>query len=263
MLREISYLPSMDFRPMPPIRSLFIWSKTIFLIIIWLPFLCVVRLFDRTPARVHTGYWFRALGRAMTRANSFWTIDLIGPVVLPEQRAYVVVSNHQSLADIPIISSVKWEMKWVAKRELFRVPFVGWMMQLAGDIPLDRADRRSGAMMLLRAKEYLAKGCSVMFFPEGTRSLDGNLGHFTTGAFQLAIKTGTPLLPIVLDGSHACLPKKSWVFGGKSVIRLRVFPPLPTEGLSGDDAESLKNSVRALMEQQIREWRAPGRTRTV
>jgi len=137
------------------IRSIVVWTQTILLILIWLPFLSVVRLFDRTKARVHTGYWFRALGRAMTRVNSFWKIDISGSRTLPEDRAYVVVSNHQSLADIPIISSAKWEMKWVAKKELFRIPFVGWMMRLAGDISLDRGNRRSGAVMLLRAKEYL------------------------------------------------------------------------------------------------------------
>jgi len=204
---------------------------------------------------MHTGYWFRALGRAMTRANSFWELDITGPRTLPEKRPYVVVSNHQSLADIPIISSAEWEMKWVAKRELFKVPFVGWMMRLAGDISLDRGDRRSGAVMLLRAKEYLQNGCPVMFFPEGTRSVDGNIGAFTTGAFQLAIRTGVPVLPIALDGSRNCLPKRSWVFGGPATIRIRIFPPIPTSGLAADSAEMLRDSVRDLLLQQIQEWR--------
>jgi len=246
-------------QPTLVLRSLLVWTKVVLLILIWFPFLCTVRLLDHTKSRVHTGYWFRALGRAMTHTNPFWTIEIDGPVVLPENRSYVVVSNHQSLADIPIISSVKWEMKWVVKKELFRTPFVGWMMRLAGDIRLDRADRRSGALMLLKAKEYLSDGCSVMFFPEGTRSPDGRIGVFTTGAFQLAIRTGVPVLPIVLDGSHSCLPKKSWIFGEKSVIRMKIFSPVPTTAL--ENAEDLRDSIRGRMEEQITEWRSRPSTR--
>ena len=129
-------------------------------------------------------------------------------------------------------------------------------MEKPADISLDRGDRRSGAVMLLRAKEYLQDGCSVMFFPEGTRSVDDSIGPFTTGAFQLAIRAGVPVLPIAVDGSHACLPKKSWIFGGPATIRVRIFPPIPTSDLAADGAETLRDRARAMIVQQVQEWRS-------
>lgn len=236
------------------IRSMIIWIRSALLILCWVPLLGVIRLFDRSETKMKTGYWFRRLGRALTRANPFWTIDRVGSDQLPEPRAYVVVSNHQSFADIPIISSVRWEMKWVAKEELFRFPVLGWLLKMAGDIPVDRGNRRSGGMMLLKAREYLEKGCPVMFFPEGTRSLDGNVGAFSPAPFHLAIRTGVPVIPIAISGSHRCLPKRSWVFGEPATIRLSVLPAVPTDSLSPADAEKLCSEIRHQITAQVQEW---------
>ncbi|MDH4069870.1 MAG: 1-acyl-sn-glycerol-3-phosphate acyltransferase [Ignavibacteria bacterium] len=236
------------------IRSIIIWIRSALLIIGWVPLLAVIRLMDRSETRIKTGFWFRRLGRALTRANPFWTVAFSGSDRLPESRAYVVVSNHQSLADIPIISRVHWEMKWVAKEELFRLPVLGWLLKMAGDIPVDRGNRRSGGVMLLKAREYLEKGCPVMFFPEGTRSKDGTVGAFSPAPFHLAIRTGVPVLPIAIEGSHQCLPKRSWVFGEPATIHLRVLPPVPTEGLTPADAENLCAQIRERIAGQVREW---------
>jgi 1-acyl-sn-glycerol-3-phosphate acyltransferase len=159
------------------------------------------------------------------------------------------------MADIPIVSHLPWEMKWIGKVELFRMPIIGWMMHLSGDIPLDRSDRRSGAKMLMTANKYLKQHCSVMFFPEGTRTPDGRVGRFNEGAFHLAIKAGVPVLPVVVEGSSNCLPKKSWKFGPPLHIRLRVLPPVDTSGLTVRDAAELRDHVRALIVRQVAEWR--------
>jgi 1-acyl-sn-glycerol-3-phosphate acyltransferase len=222
----------------------------------WLPLLAVIRLFDRTPAHMHTGLWFRRLGRALTRVNASWTINITGSDTLPAGGAFVVVSNHQSLADIPLLSNLKWEMKWVAKKELFETPVIGWMLRLAGDIPVDRKDARSGARMLISAMEYLKKGCPVMFFPEGTRSVDGEIGPFGDGAFHLAIRAQVPILPLCIEGSHLCLPKKSWMLGAPASIRIRVFEPVTTSGLTKADIQQLKDHTRTLIAGQINAWRA-------
>ncbi|MDX1516917.1 MAG: lysophospholipid acyltransferase family protein, partial [Woeseiaceae bacterium] len=97
-----------------------------------------------------------------------------------------------------MISRLPWEMKWVAKAELFRLPVVGWMMRMADDIPVDRDAKTSRARVLVVARERLSHHCSVMFMPEGTRSRDGRVHAFNDGAFRLAIKAQVPVLPLAL-----------------------------------------------------------------
>ncbi len=239
----------------PALRSLWTWFAVATLIVVWVPLLAAIRLFDRDPVHYRTGMWFRRLGRAMTRVNPAWQLRMSGTPVTDPRNPYVVVANHQSMADIPLISHVPWEMKWVGKVELFRLPFVGWMMRLAGDIPVDRSDRRSGALMLLRCLKVLQHKCSVMFFPEGTRSPDALLGKFNEGAFHIAIKAQVPVLPLVIDGSHACLPKKSWKFGEPATILLKILEPVETRGMTSTEAEKLRDRVREMIARQLAEWR--------
>lgn len=240
---------------MQTLSSLWTWIATITLIVVWLPLLAIIRLFDRDPARYTTGRWFRHLGSAMTRVNPAWRIDIEGEFPTDPRRPYVVVCNHQSMADIPVISRLPWEMKWVAKAELFRTPFVGWLMKLAGDIPIERGDARSGVRTLTTARSYLKNRCSVMFFPEGTRTRDGRVIRFTDGAFRLAIKAQVPVLPLVIDGTSDALRKHDWRFGRADQIRLKVLPAVPTDGLKAADTEELRNRVRSMIVDQIAEWR--------
>ena len=237
------------------LRSLWTWGAIITLILVWYPLLLIIRAFDRDPARYRTGRWFRRLGAAMTKVNPAWRIHLEGAYPADPRLPYVVVSNHQSLADIPIISCLPWEMKWAAKSELFRIPFVGWMMRLAGDLPVERQNQMSRARVLVLAREYLQKRCSVVFFPEGTRSRDGRVLRFTDGAFRLAIKAKVPVLPLVIDGTQDALPKHSWKFGAPRDMRLKVLPPVETKDLKPADTEVLRDQVRALIVAQVAAWR--------
>jgi 1-acyl-sn-glycerol-3-phosphate acyltransferase len=154
-----------------------------------------------------------------------------------------VVANHQSMLDILLISRVPREMKWVAKESLFRIPWMGWMFVLSGDIPVRRGDADSASSALRKAKEYLARGMSVMLFPEGTRSRDGALGTFKSGAFRLAIDAGVPVLPIVVEGTAAGYPKGSpWVRPCRGTAR--ILEPVPSAGLALEDATKLRDAVR-------------------
>ena len=240
---------------MKTLLSAAIWASIGLLVLLWLPVLALVRLFDRDPAHYATGRLFRKLGDAMTRVNPLWHIETSG--VFPEdpRHPYVVVSNHQSNADIPVISRLPWEMKWVAKAELFKVPVAGWMMRLAGDIAVDRDDPRSRARVLIAAKQVLRDRCSVMFFPEGTRSRDGRVRPFQPGAFRLAIDAGVPILPLAVDGTRDALPKHGWVFGPAIHGHVGVLPPVPTDGLGRDDVEALRDRVRQAIIAQIAAWR--------
>ena len=217
--------------------SLWVWFAIGALIVLWVPIMAVARIVDRDPAHYYTGYTLRIMGRLFTYVNPFWKIELEGPFPDNPRNPYVVVGNHFSQADPPIIARVPWEMKWVAKKELFDLPFAGWLLRLSGDISVDRSSKNSRAAVLTTARDYLAKRCSVMFFPEGTRSRDGRVHRFSDGAFRLAIEEGVPVLPIALDGTHEALPKDSiWFDPNPEPIRVKVLDPVDTSTYA-EDAE--------------------------
>lgn len=234
----------------PIVRSIWIWTASVILVVLWVPLLAAVRLYDRDPRRLLTGRWFRRLGRALAKVNP-WRIHISGLEGFDPKRVYVIVSNHQSLADIPVISHLRIDAKWLAKTELFRIPAIGWMLRMAGDIPVDRSDRRRGAKALLQCARRLREGCSVVFFPEGTRSPDGRVLPFNDGPFQLAIRENVPVLPLVVQGSAAALPRNSWLFGSTQDIQLRVLRPISTEGLTMEDTRSFQARVRALIVDEL------------
>lgn len=237
------------------LKSILIWLAIIFLILIWLPLMALFALFEREPARYRTGRLFRKLGRAISRVNPNWVIHMEYDETLNDREPYVVVANHLSNADIPLISNLPWEMKWVAKKELFSIPVVGWMMILARDISVDRKNSSQSITVFKTCVSMLDQKVSVMFFPEGTRSRTGKLNRFTKGAFDLAIRTKTPILPIVIDGTQNCLPKTSWVFERSDDIRLKTLEPVSVDGYGKKDADRLMNDVRQMMIRQLSEWR--------
>ncbi|MBT8401452.1 MAG: 1-acyl-sn-glycerol-3-phosphate acyltransferase [Rhodothermia bacterium] len=240
---------------MSVLLSIYSWLVNALLILIWLPLMALVRIFDRDPAHYATGRMFRRLGATMTKANPFWKIDVSGKVPDNPRNPYVVICNHQSFADIPIVSLLPWEMKWVGKAELWRIPVIGWLMRLAGDIPVDRKDRRSRVNVLIKAREYLHKKCSVIFFPEGTRSKDGRVGRFNEGGLGLAIKEKLPVLVLALDGTSDALPKSSWVFSRSGSIRLTIVGEIWPDDYAGMDARTLTGHVRGMIVARLAEWR--------
>lgn len=237
------------------IKSVFIWIAIALLILFWLPMMAVVALFDRDPSRYRTGKLFRKLGLAITRVNPNWTLSIEGNTDIDDRRPYIMVCNHQSQADIPLISNLAWEMKWIAKKELFDIPVIGWMMRMARDIPVDRKARNRHLSVLKQARKHLGNNVSVIFFPEGTRSRRGNLNKFSKGAFDLAIREQLPILPLALDGTQQCLPKRSWKFGEAPAIRLKVMDPVQTEGMNKDQSGELADKVRGMILDQLAEWR--------
>ena len=236
-------------------QSLIIWLGIALLIFAWLPLLFFVWLIDRDPGRYRTGRVFRMLGAAISRVNPNWSVTIDGHHAIDDRHPYIIVSNHLSNADIPVISNLPWEMKWIAKKELFDLPLIGWMMRMAGDIPVARGHLRQRAEVFRLSKFYLDKNISVIFFPEGTRSRSGKMNRFNTGAFDLAIREGIPILPLVIDGSRDCLPKKSWVFNTKASVRLEVLKPVPATGYQKGDSAELTEKVRTLMLQKLADMR--------
>jgi 1-acyl-sn-glycerol-3-phosphate acyltransferase len=230
------------------IVSLWAWLVLVLCILLWFPMLVVVRLFtlpfDR-PGYV-AGYLFRRIGPVMANLNPLWRFRYSGRMPADPRRPFVVVSNHESFADILLISHLPWEMKWLSKAELFRIPIMGWMMWLAGDIPVKRGFGPSAAEAIERCRRVLSRRVSVMIFPEGTRSRTAELLPFKDGAFRLAIEAGVPILPLAVSGTRTALPKHDWRFG-RSVAEVQVLEPVETAGLTLADVPALKARVRDMI----------------
>src|SRR5262245_20915321 len=206
--------------------------------------------------RAVAGRAFRLVGVFAARLNPFWRFGVVGPVPSPTPRKTVVVSNHESNADPFLISFLPWEMKWLGKASLFNIPVAGWMMRMAGDIPVERGDSDSAKEAMAACARWLGLGVPVMLFPEGTRSKDGQLLPFKDGAFRLAIETGADILPLAVAGTGTALPKHSWKFG-RAEGRVTVGVPLSTSGMSLADVESLKARARAEIESLRRRLAPP------
>ena len=163
-----------------------------------------------------------------------------------------MVSNHESFADMFLISHLPWEMKWMSKEDFFKYPLVGWLMRMSADIKLIRGSKQSIVSAMKGAEDRLAKNVSVMIFPEGTRSADGKLGQFKDGAFRLAIETGHPILPLAVHGTHEAIRKGDWRFG-VTRAEVRVLDPISVEGLGSDDIEGLRERTRAIIAAAVTE----------
>ena len=198
--------------------------------------------FDRS--RYYAGRTFRIVGATTVRLNPLWSFSTDGVRIRDPRRPYVAVSNHESYADIFLISHLPWEMKWLGKEQLFKIPFLGWMMWLAGDIPVKRGTRESIVAAMNGCRDKLTQRLSVMIFPEGTRTPDGELLPFKDGAFRLAIENHAPILPIVVAGTRRAMAKHTFQFQKTRAI-CRVLEPIETAGLTLADLPSLKERTRA------------------
>ncbi len=204
--------------------------------------------------RILVGRCFRIGGAWFARGSPFWRFQLRGS--LPRDgRPYLVVANHLSMVDIPalcLFCTDGWEMKWIVKRELFRLPWLGWLLRLAGDIPVVRGDAESGSEASRRARQILERGVSVMVFPEATRSRNGVMAPFHPGSFHVAAELGVPILPIAISGTADCIAPNGAL--RRAQVELRVLPPVETMGRNPREMALLANEVQ---EQLARAVHAP------
>ncbi len=228
------------------VLRLYTYAEFILLgLFVFLPIMAAARVFARhDPGRRARGRWMRRFGKLTSQLSPLWRfhVEGDGPHDIGD-RAYVVVSNHLSTADPFLLCHLPWDMRLIAKREVFRQPVTGWLISLGSDIPLERGNRASVECMFAAARETLASGMSVMLFPEGTRSADGQLQEFKDGAFALAIESGVPVLPLAIHGTRECRPKGSKWFGEADAV-VRVLEPISTQGLTAADVPRLKGQVR-------------------
>jgi 1-acyl-sn-glycerol-3-phosphate acyltransferase len=204
---------------------------------------------DRRRILLHrfTCFW----ASLYTWLNPAWRVRIVGRAHVRRDATYVMVANHQSLLDILVLFRLFVHFKWVSKAELFRIPCIGWNMALNRYIRLRRGDAASIAQMMRDAEQALAEGNSLMIFPEGTRSPDGRLKAFKHGAFTLAQTSGSPILPIVIEGTANALPKRGFVLRGRYPIAIRVLDEIPHEKFRGWPVERLTEEIWRLFESEL------------
>jgi 1-acyl-sn-glycerol-3-phosphate acyltransferase len=165
------------------------------------------------------------------------------------QEPFVVMSNHQSLYDIPVIfCAIPGRVRMVAKSELFKVPIWGAAMTAAGFIRIDRSDREQAVKTLSESGSMLKDGTHVWIAPEGTRSATGALGPFKSGGFRMALEAGARILPVAVDGTRHVLPAKGAIVQTKQRVTVTICAPIDPRAYGLDRRKELMADVRAAIE---------------
>ncbi len=193
------------------------------------------------------------LSRARIEIQGLEHLDPSGPQLL--------VANHSGLHDILALSAhLPIQFRWVAKKSLFRVPFMGWHMRRSGYISIDRDHPRDAAKTIIAAANDIKSGVNAIAFPEGTRSRNGDLGPFLSGAFALALRTGVPLVPVTLEGSYRVIVPKTLQVNPGVIIRIKIDRPIDVTQYGRTEKQRLMVDLSRIMQRNLEELR--GRRRT-
>jgi 1-acyl-sn-glycerol-3-phosphate acyltransferase len=232
---------------------IFAWTYTMLIFLS----LCVAVLFlkffarRRVPSAAH--YAASVWARGFFRFIPAWSLAVEGVENLPSpQQAAILISNHQSMADIWAMYCVERDFCWLSKEEVFRLPMLGSAMRWAEYIPVRRSDRNSAAMALDTSRERLKQGRWMFFFPEGTRSHDDNLLPFRSGAFRLSDELNLPIVPITIDGAGQLMRKGSLI-PNRSRVRLKISPP--TYRQPAESVEDFADRVRGIVQHNLNAMR--------
>ena len=196
-------------------------------------------------------------GRTWARINSYVTpmfVSVIGRENIDPEQSYVIVSNHQSQFDIFVLYGwLDVDFKWVMKKELRKVPVLGYACDKLGHIYIDRSKTASAVASLSDAKNKIVGGTSVIFFPEGTRSVSGEMGEFKKGAFMMALDLGLPILPVSMIDTRKILPSKSLaLLPGRA--KMVIHRPVPVEEYDPANVQVLMTRVRETIKNGLDEY---------
>jgi 1-acyl-sn-glycerol-3-phosphate acyltransferase len=224
------------------LRSYFIWDPLIWFYTIVLGSLSLLSsLFDRSGNVQHG---FARLWSRMILGTIGVPVTVEGLERIDTTRAHVYVVNHLSALDIPVLYvHLPFQFRILAKRELFRYPFMGWHLRRSGQIPVNMDNPRASIRSLNRAVASIRNNMPLVVFPEGGRSADGRLQPFMGGAFFAAIKAQVDVVPMAIVGTYEVLKMDTWHIKPRPV-RLLFGNPLVTNGLAVRDAEALTAKAR-------------------
>ncbi len=195
--------------------------------------------------RGHIAHWCARAWSKLILATTGVSVDVRQQGTLEPDRSYIFASNHQSIYDIPIVfASLPRQLRIVAKSSLGRFPFLGWHLRWTGHLLVDR--ERPGPAILKKMAHLVHDGASLIVFPEGTRSRDGQVQPFKGGLFLLAIESGMPIVPVSVAGSrHVMLKGRLMTCPGH--VTLTVHEPIATGEFHRGDARALAERVREIV----------------
>ena len=191
---------------------------------------------------------FRTWARSLVWAAGI-KLEVTGLENVEPDESYILIANHQSHMDIPVLTwGLPIPQRIIAKKELFKIPFLGWGMKAVGMLSIDRSNRKQSFETLKEAEEIIKTyRLSILAFPEGTRSDDGNIHPFKKGPFVLAINTGLPLLPVSVSGTRKIIPKgKISLRAGR--VKVHIHPPVATKNFNLGDRNKLVEKVQSIIE---------------
>jgi 1-acyl-sn-glycerol-3-phosphate acyltransferase len=193
------------------------------------------------------GDWFLRIARGWARtllAVAGVSVRVLHSERLEPGRSFVVVANHESFCDILVLlANLPMQVRFLAKRSVFRVPVLGWSIAAAGFIPVDREDRSRGTETVEAALRRLSGGRSLVIFPEETRTSTGDLLPFKRGAAHLALRSGLPILPVALAGTFRVLRRGSLVIT-PGPVAMSVGSPIEVSGRALRDREAVTRAAR-------------------
>ena len=198
----------------------------------------------REVTNLQLNYWAKQL---LELINANYKVEYNVPIELESSRCYILMSNHQSFYDIPLLYMTipdKANLRMIAKKELFMIPLWGRGMKTAEFISIDRSNHNKSIESMEVAKEKMKSGIMIYVAPEGTRSRDGKLGEFKKGGFLLAIQTESIIIPIGLRGTEGAMPPDTWDFSLGQKLEAHVGTPIDTANISIEERDNLMQEVR-------------------
>lgn len=202
-----------------------------------------------------SGRLYMVLARTGWAPQVLWLagvkVRVVGRENIDPRKHYVVCSNHASQVDIPVLfRGLGFNIRFLAKKSLFYIPVFGWSLWIARFVPVDRGSSRKSRRSIEAAARKIRNGPSVVVFPEGTRTPDGSLKPFKSGAFVMGIKSGTPILPVAVRGSYGVVPK-STLRVTPGAVELVIGAPIETARLVMKDKEAVRTKCQEIIEKMI------------
>lgn len=220
---------------------LYIYSLAFFLVLLLFPLFIFVWaltfIYDKRLFLLHRFSCFWALMHY--HLNPFWKIKIVGRENINDNVPSVLIANHISYEDILALYSIRKHFKWVSKKENVLIPFFGWVMFFNRYIIVDRNNKRSIRKMISDAGKNIHRGNSVLIFPEGTRSINGNMQRFKEGAFKIALENKASVIPILVSGTEGAEEEKKGMINGRHTVNVDISEPVLYEHFKDKNSKEL------------------------
>ena len=235
---------------------IYLWVELTFFFLVSCIALVVCFPFDKPRRVVHE--ISRLITRIFWLTPPTWRRTIRGLENIDKKQSYIIVMNHTSMVDIAALYFLPLNFRWVSKREVFRIPYMGQMLSLHGDIAIDRGRGTESMKKVIEdGKLWISRGASIAIFPEGTRSKDGEIHRFKQGAFMLAKEAGVAILPVVMQGTGTTI-KPNKMYNWRNHLKVSVLEPISAEEVAATGASELAAKVQGLMTEElerVRSWK--------